>query len=132
MPEIVVLIVDDEPIILMDLAEMVAESGYVAIEAANADEAIALLETHPEIRILVTDIEMPGSMDGLKFAAAVRNRWPPVSIIVTSGRIHPADADLPSAAAFLGKPYSTRSMSTALRQAAAQVSGSGAPPESFS
>lgn len=121
MPEIVVLIVDDEPIILMDLAEMVAESGYVPIEAANADQAISLLERHPEIRMLVTDIEMPGSMDGLKLATAVRKRWPPVVIIVTSGRILPVTAELPAGSAFLGKPYSTLTMSTALHQAAAQI-----------
>ncbi len=121
MPKIVVLIVDDEPLIRMDLADTVAEAGFVGLEAANADEAIILLEAHPEVRILVTDIDMPGSMDGLKLADAVRRRWPPVVIIVTSGRILPAEADLPTATSFLGKPYSTRTMSAALQQAAAQI-----------
>jgi len=121
MPEIVVLIVDDEPLIRMDLADMVRDAGYVALEAADADEAIKLLETHRTIRILVTDIEMPGSMDGLKLAAAVRERWPPVAIIVTSGRILPATTELPTATAFLGKPYNSASMSAALGKAAETV-----------
>lgn len=121
MPEIVVLIVDDEPLIRMDLADMVRDAGYAALEAADADEAIKLLETHPAIRILVTDIEMPGSMDGLKLAAAVRERWPPVAIIVTSGRILPATAELPTATAFLGKPYNSASMAAALGKAAETV-----------
>ncbi|MFA6968706.1 response regulator [Bosea sp. (in: a-proteobacteria)] len=121
MPQIVVLIVDDEPLIRMDLADMVRDAGYVALEAAHADEAIRLLESQPTIRILVTDIEMPGSMDGLKLAAAVRERWPPVAIIVTSGRILPANTALPEATAFLAKPYDGAAMEAALRKAAEAV-----------
>ncbi|KPH82842.1 response regulator [Bosea vaviloviae] len=121
MPQIVVLIVDDEPLIRMDLADMVRDAGYVALEAAHADEAIRLLESQPTIRILVTDIEMPGSMDGLKLAAAVRERWPPVAIIVTSGRILPANTALPAATTFLAKPYDGAAMEAALRKAAEAV-----------
>lgn len=121
MSEIVVLIVDDEPLIRMDLADMVQDAGYVALEAAHADEAIGLLETQPAIRILVTDIEMPGSMDGLKLAAAVRDRWPPVVIIVTSGRVLPATTQLPSETVFLGKPYQGAAMSAALNDAVATL-----------
>ena len=125
MPQIVVLIVDDEPLIRMDLADMVTDAGYVALEAADADEAIQLLETQPAIRILVTDIEMPGSMDGLKLAAAVRERWPPVVIIVTSGRILPAKAELPSPSAFLAKPYDSTAMAAALHKASEAVTFAG-------
>lgn len=122
MSQITVLVVDDEPIIRMDLADLVRDSGYIVLEAANADEAITLLEAHGAIRILVTDIEMPGSMNGLKLASAVRKRWPPVAIIVTSGRILPANAELPSATSFLGKPYSCATMTAALVEAAETVS----------
>ncbi|WP_376988627.1 response regulator [Bosea sp. R86505] len=115
------LIVDDEPLIRMDLADMVRDAGHVVLEAADADEAIALLEAHPAIRILVTDIEMPGSMNGLKLAAAVRDRWPPVAIIVTSGRIQPAAHQMPAAAVFLDKPYRAAAMSAALDAAAASL-----------
>lgn len=123
MSKILVLIVDDEPIIRMDLADMVCDAGYEVLEANDADEAVRLLEAHAAIRILVTDIEMPGSMDGLKLAAAVRERWPPVVIIVTSGRIQPATTELPSATLFLGKPYNTAAMSAALDTAARSLPG---------
>jgi CheY-like chemotaxis protein len=126
MSEIVVLIVEDEPLIRMDLADMVRDAGHVVLEAADADEAIGLLETSPAIRILVTDIEMPGSMDGLKLATAVRERWPPVAIIVTSGRILPATTQLPSATVFLGKPYQGAAMSAALGNAVAAIRSSKA------
>jgi CheY-like chemotaxis protein len=118
MSKILVLIVDDEPIIRMDLGDMVRDAGYEVLEANDADEAVRLLEVHDAIRILVTDIEMPGSMDGLKLAAAVRERWPPVVIIVTSGRIQPANTELPSDTVFLGKPYDAVTMSAALDTAA--------------
>lgn len=118
MPKILVLIVDDEPLIRMDLGEMARDAGYAVLEASDADEAVRLLETHAAIRILVTDIEMPGSMNGLRLAAAVRERWPPVVIIVTSGRIQPATAELPADTVFLGKPYDATAMSAALDTAA--------------
>lgn len=118
MSKILVLIVDDEPIIRMDLADMVGDAGFEVLEAKDADEAIGLLEAHAAIRILVTDIEMPGSMNGLKLAAAVRERWPPVVIVVTSGRIQPANAELPSDTVFLGKPYNAAAMAAALDTAA--------------
>lgn len=118
MPKILVLIVDDEPLIRMDLGDMVRDAGYAVLEASAADEAVRLLETHATIRILVTDIEMPGSMNGLRLAAAVRERWPPVVIIVTSGRIQPATAELPADTVFLAKPYDATAMSAALDTAA--------------
>lgn len=101
----VVLIVEDDPIIRMDAVMMIEDAGLDVIEAANADEAIAILETRPGIRVLFTDIEMPGSMDGLKLARAVRDRWPPVAIIVTSGHIRPKPEDLPRDVTFIPKPY---------------------------
>ena len=86
----------------------------------NADVAVALLEAHPDIRLIFTDIDMPGSMDGLKLAAAVRDRWPPIGIIITSGRHVVNDADMPEGTRFFGKPYDhttiTRSMREMLRQ----------------
>lgn len=75
--KIVVLVVEDEPIIRMNAVAMIEDAGYDVIEAANADDAILLLETRPDIRVVFSDIEMPGSMDGLKLIHAVRERWPP-------------------------------------------------------
>jgi CheY-like chemotaxis protein len=100
------LVVEDEPILRMTAVDIVEESGFGALEAANADEAIRLLETNPDIRLIFTDIDMPkGSMNGLKLAAAVRNRWPPVKIIVVSGHYNPTSAELPDGALFFMKPY---------------------------
>jgi CheY-like chemotaxis protein len=82
----VVLIVEDEALVRMTAVDMIEEAGFEILEAANADEAILLLEARRDITVLFTDIEMPGSMDGLRLAQAVRGRWPPIKIIATSGR----------------------------------------------
>ncbi len=83
--QIVVLVVDDELILRLSISAELEDEGFVVFEAGTADEAIATLERHPEIRLVFTDVDMPGSMDGLKLAAFVRDRWPPIKIIVTSG-----------------------------------------------
>ncbi|MFP5075782.1 response regulator [Rhizobium sp. YIM 134829] len=114
----VVLVVEDEPLLRMMAADLVEEAGCVAIEASNADEAILLLESRGDIRIVFTDIDMPGSMDGLKLAAAIRDRWPPVEIIVTSGvSMKSADA-LPDRAVFFPKPYDQRMILATLHRMA--------------
>jgi CheY-like chemotaxis protein len=82
----VVLIVEDEALVRMTAVDMIEEAGFEILEAANGDEAILLLEAWRDITVLFTDIEMPGSMDGLRLAQAVRARWPPIKIITTSGR----------------------------------------------
>eukprot|EP01035_Chromulina_nebulosa_P042709 gene42709-57821_t len=81
---ITVLVVEDEILVRMDIAMSLEAEGFVVLEAANADEAIDILNSRSDIRLMFTDIDMPGSMDGLKLAMAVRDRWPPVKIIVTS------------------------------------------------
>lgn len=110
MPELVVLIVEDDAILRMDAVDMVTDAGHVAIEASNANEAIALLENRRDITTVFTDIEMPGTMDGIKLAHAIRKRWPPVTVVVASGRIKPGEGDLPDDVAFLSKPYSPQSV----------------------
>jgi two-component system, response regulator PdtaR len=100
-----VLIVEDEPLIRMDAVSLVEDAGFLVYEAGSAAEAIRMLELHAEIRLIFTDINMPGSMDGLKLAHYVRGRWPPVKIIVTSGRSSVRGEDLPAGAVFVGKPY---------------------------
>ncbi len=82
---VTVLVVEDEVLVRMDIVRSLENDGFDVLEASNADEAIILLNAHPEVRLMFTDIDMPGSMDGLKLATAVRDRWPPVKIIVTSG-----------------------------------------------
>ena len=111
-----VLMVEDEALILLATAEDLRSAGFTVFEASNADEAIVLLEAHPEIRILFTDVDMPGSMDGLKLSAAVRDRWPPTQIIVTSGKTLVGRSELPSGGRFLPKPYSTTRVVSAIQE----------------
>lgn len=105
-PSDVVLVVEDEPIVRLDAIDMLTAAGFRVIDAANADEAISILEKRRDIRVVVTDIQMPGSMDGLKLAATIRDRWPPIALIVTSGRCFVRQTDLPERGRFLPKPYS--------------------------
>jgi CheY-like chemotaxis protein len=100
----------------MDAVDMIAAAGFEVVEAANADDAIEILESRPDITVVFTDIQMPGSMDGLKLARAVRGRWPPIKIIATSGHLHVAETDLPEGGRFLPKPYSPRQVTGVLRE----------------
>jgi len=102
---IAILVVEDEPFIRMDITETFLAAGFAVYEAANADDAIRLLEDHPEIQAMFTDIDMPGTMNGLKLAIAVRDRWPPIQILITSGHRYIRDVDLPIEGHFFSKPY---------------------------
>jgi two-component system, response regulator PdtaR len=110
-----VLIVEDEFLLRADAAEFMENSGFTVYEAGNADEAIALLEQHADIRAVFTDIHMPGSMDGLKLAHYVRGRWPPVKLILTSGHASPPAEDMPTGSGFVGKPYQLEKVAHDLR-----------------
>jgi two-component system, response regulator PdtaR len=101
----VVLIVEDEPLVRLSAVKMIEDAGFEVIEAADADEAIRTLEGRRDIRVVFTDVQMRGSMDGLKLAHVVRNRWPPIKIIVTSGHELPPEHDLPEGGRFFAKPY---------------------------
>ncbi|MGA2994537.1 response regulator [Bradyrhizobium sp.] len=117
----VVLIVEDEFLIRKDAADMVTEAGFDVVEAENADEAISILESRFDITVVFTDIQMPGSMDGLKLAAAIRGRWPPIKIVATSGLLKINKDDLPSGSRFLPKPYSPSQIVGALRELTGEV-----------
>jgi CheY-like chemotaxis protein len=112
----VVLIVEDEYLLRIDAVDIVAAAGFEVLEAGNADEAIDILEAHPDITVVFTDIQMPGSMDGLKLAQAIRGRWPPIKIIATSGHPDVGELDLPEGGRFLPKPYSPRQVTGVLRE----------------
>lgn len=100
-----VLIVEDDALIRLAFADELLDQGFEVFEAGDADEAIAVIEKNPHIQLIFTDIDMPGSMDGRKLARFVRDRWPPIKIIVTSGRFSPASGDLPQDVKFFAKPY---------------------------
>ena len=111
----VILIVEDEFLISEYLSKVLKDSGYEVIATANADEAISVLETLDDIRVMITDINMPGSMDGLKLAAAVRGRWPPIKIIIATGKGRPRAEQMPEQSQFLSKPYSSQRVLAALQ-----------------
>ena len=112
----VVLIVEDEFLSRMDAVDIIGAAGFEAVEAANADQAIEILESRRDITVVFTDIQMPGSMDGLKLAKAVRGRWPPIKIVATSGHVNVREADLPEGGRFLPKPYSPGQVAGLLRE----------------
>jgi CheY-like chemotaxis protein len=112
----VVLVVEDDYLLRMDAADMIEAAGFEVIEAANADDAIAILEARNDIAVVFTDVQMPGSMDGLRLARAVRGRWPPIKIITTSGQRIIEETDLPEGGRFLPKPYSPLQVSGVLRE----------------
>jgi two-component system, response regulator PdtaR len=99
----------------MDAVDIVRSAGFDAVEASNADDAIAILEASPNIHVVFTDIQMPGSMDGLKLAKFVKDRWPPIKIVATSGRVRISGDDLPEGGRFLPKPYSPAEVVKTLR-----------------
>jgi len=111
-----ILVVENEALVRLELTDRLARSGLIVLVASDADEAIDLLDVHPEIEVLFTDVTMPGSMDGIRLAHHVRGRWPPVKIIVASGRIGSHLDDLPSGSLFLSKPYAPEALTVALAQ----------------
>jgi CheY-like chemotaxis protein len=111
-----VLIVEDDPHLRMLAVDMVEDAGYAALEAAHALDAIAILETRLDIRLVFSDVDMPGGMDGVRLAAMIRDRWPPIHIILTSGFFIPTQTDLPADTLFFRKPYRAEEVIAAMRR----------------
>jgi CheY-like chemotaxis protein len=112
----IVLVVENEAILRLMAVSVVEDAGFDAIEAGDADEAVRILEGRDDIRIVFTDIHMPGSMDGMKLAACIRDRWPPVEIILTSGHFAENDVVLPARGLFFAKPYDPVAVGNAMRR----------------
>jgi CheY-like chemotaxis protein len=106
----VVLIVEDEMLLRMRAVDMVEDAGYTSVEAVDADQAVAILESRSDIALLLSDIQMPGSMDGLGLAHSVHDRWPPIKIILVSGQLKLANIDIPAGSRFFGKPLEAKVM----------------------
>ncbi len=111
-----ILVVEDEPLIRIGMASLVGECGYVALEAANADHAIRLIEKDPDVAVMITDVDMPGSMDGVRLAHFVRDRWPPIQLIVISGKVGVGASELPMGARFFAKPCRDDLLLAAVRE----------------
>lgn len=105
-----VLVVEDEALVRMVVADALSDEGYHVLEAHNADEALAILEARDDLRLVLTDCDMPGRIDGLDLAHLVHDRWPEIRLVVTSGKIRPDLSDLPTQVCFLPKPYAFTAM----------------------
>jgi DNA-binding NtrC family response regulator len=117
-----VLVVEDEMMLRMRAVNIVEDAGFTPIEAVNADEALAILESRSDIELLFTDIQMPGSMDGLKLAHAVHERWPSIKIILVSGKLTPTEAEKPTHSRFFGKPLEVKQMIAEMQEMIGQGS----------
>src|SRR5215208_312188 len=111
-----VLVVEDEMVLRLRAVDIVEDAGFTAVEAVSADEALAILESRSDISLLFSDIQMPGTIDGLKLAHAVHDRWPAIKIILVSGQLKPADSDKPIDSRFFGKPLEVKEMIAELRK----------------
>ena len=101
----VVLVVEDEGILRTFAAWQLEEAGFEVIQAANADEALQAMNSRPDVRVLFTDVQMPGQLDGMGLAREIHEQWPTVLVLITSGNSRPAKADIPNNGHFLAKPY---------------------------
>lgn len=118
-----ILVVEDEPLIRLGMVSLVEEFGHSALEATDADDAIRIIERDPGITLIITDVDMPGSMDGIKLAHFVRDRWPPIHLIVISGKVGADTVPLPTGTRFFSKPCRDDVLLNALRE----LSGENAP-----
>jgi CheY-like chemotaxis protein len=112
----IILVVGDDALVRLELADWLAELGLTVLTADNAAHAIELLDSHPHIDLLLTDIRMPGSMDGIQLAHHVAERWPPVTIVVLSGMLQTELSELPPGSLFVPKPYRPEALWRALSE----------------
>lgn len=110
----VVLIVEDSTLIRMGAVDLVLSAGYEALEARDADEAIKILESRNDIDLVFTDVQMPGTMDGIKLCHYIRERWPPVKLLVASGAAILEESSLPVGSTFFSKPYDDHKITDAM------------------
>ena len=115
-PSTNVLVVEDEMVLRLRAVDIVEDAGFTAVEAVSADEALAILESRSDISLLFSDIQMPGSMDGLMLAHAVHERWPAIKIILVSGQVRLSDTDKPADSRFFGKPLVVKQMISELQE----------------
>ncbi|WP_312794850.1 response regulator [Tianweitania sp.] len=115
----IVLVIEDEPVLRIDIVDMLEDDGFGVVEATSVENAIAILETRLDIRIVYMDLDMPRGVDGVKIAAAIRDRWPPIEIVLTASRVDGARIQLPVRAKFFAKPIDPIQVISAVRAFAA-------------
>jgi CheY-like chemotaxis protein len=115
----IVLIVEDEPLIRMDVADYVSDTGFATLEAESGDEALAILSERNDIDVVFTDVNMPGKVDGMALSRLISERWPRIGVIITSGMVRPRSIDLSPGAVFFTKPYDFKNLVDSIRSFAA-------------
>jgi two-component system, response regulator PdtaR len=121
----VILVVEDEMLVRMVVADVLSDAGFTVLESTSAEEALRLLEIRPDVQVLFTDVNMPGALDGLGLAQAVHNRSPGIGILIGSGRIRPGPGELPPGTRFIAKPYAPSALTDAVRAVAQGHQGRG-------
>ena len=114
-----IMVVDDEPMLRLVFSEILRDAGYSVSDAPTADEALAMLEDGCEPRVVVTDVHMPGELDGFELAKVICRRWPHIGVFLVSGRLRPSEDELPDESRFLSKPVSPESLTSTVREVAA-------------
>ena len=117
----VILVVEDEALIRMGAVLMLEDAGFAVVEACNAHDAMEILNCRADVRAVFTDVNMPGSWDGMRLARMIRGRWPPIHLIVTSGLLSPGTDDLPPGGRFIRKPYEPAHVVATLRELLSQI-----------
>jgi two-component system, response regulator PdtaR len=113
---IIILTVEDEALISEFLCTVLEDAGHQVVTSSTADEALAILESRHDVQLLITDVTMPGSMDGLALARMVRNKWPSVKIFIASGKPQPVGNQMPAQSRFFAKPYQPQAILEAIRR----------------
>ena len=119
----VILIVEDEVLVRMLIADILQEDGFKVIEAKDATEALRVLEAQPGFHVLLTDAEMPPGPDGFELARHVCERWPDIQVLISSGRMRPSPDDMPACTVFLPKPWTAQSLVRHVQEAADRAMG---------
>jgi CheY-like chemotaxis protein len=101
-----ILVVEDEALIRIWATDLLEENGFSVLEAKDADAALKLLQSRHDVKLLFTDVQMPGSLNGMELAREVHARWPHILLVITSGRERPTRAEIPDDGRFVAKPYS--------------------------
>lgn len=117
----VILVIEDEPVLRIQISDLLEDDGFEVVEATSVENAIHILETRLDIRIVYMDLDMPKGVDGVKFAAAIRDRWPPIEIILTASRVDGTRIQLPVRARFFAKPINPARVIETVRAFAGQA-----------
>lgn len=116
LPRPVILVVEDEPLQRLMAVDLVEDAGFDVVDVASATEALRVLETRPDIRVVFTDIDMPGGLNGMQFAVSIRDRWPPIELIIVSGKRRLHADELPARGVFFAKPYKKHEITAVMQR----------------